>query len=59
VILGNTELALDEPRDEDGVRHNLQQILKASKRPRDLIRQILTFSRKSDRKRKPVEVAPS
>lgn len=47
VIIGNAELALDETKD-DAVRRNINQILGASKRSRDLIKQILTFSRKEN-----------
>jgi signal transduction histidine kinase/CheY-like chemotaxis protein len=58
VIIGNTELALDEVADEDNIRHNLMQIFKASKRGRDLVKQILQFSRKSDKQRKPTDIVP-
>ncbi len=57
VIIGNAELALDEV-DEEGARRNLRQILKASRRSRDLVKQILTFSRKSGGQDKPVKMAP-
>jgi PAS domain S-box-containing protein len=57
VILGNVELALDDVR-EDAVRQNLEQVFKASKRGPDLVKQILTFSRKSDTRRKSVEIVP-
>jgi PAS domain S-box-containing protein len=56
VILGNTELALDEVQDENGIGHNLAQILKASRRGRDLVKQILTFSRKSNKKRNAIDM---
>jgi PAS domain S-box-containing protein len=56
VILGNAELALDDIDDHTeesaGLRNNIEQIIKASRRSRDLIKQILTFSKKSDRQRK-------
>lgn len=59
LILGNAELALDEIRDKtNGGGHQVEQILKASKRARDLVRQILTFSRKSERQRKPLKLTP-
>lgn len=58
IIIGNVELALDELRGEGTIRNNLTQIFKASKRGRDLVKQILTFSRKSDLMRKPLEMAP-
>jgi PAS domain S-box-containing protein len=57
VIMGNAEMALDE-LDEGGPRQNLSQILKASKRSRDLVKQILTFSRRSGGQVKGVHMAP-
>jgi len=58
IIIGNAELALDEV-EEEGARRNLNQILDASKRSRDLVRQILTFSSKGPRgEGKVLEVAP-
>jgi signal transduction histidine kinase/ActR/RegA family two-component response regulator len=57
VILGNAELASDELKgDDDGPRHNIEQIMKASRRARDLVKQILAFSRKSERGRTPVDI---
>ena len=59
VILGNAELALDDMHDgTNGGRHNIEQIVKASTRARDLVRQILMFSRKSERRRKPLKLTP-
>ena len=55
-IVGYTELTMDEVP-EDGVAHkNLQEILKAANRAKDLVKQILTFSRQSDQERKPIKV---
>ena len=48
VVLGNAELALDDLTGTDGPRRNIEQIIKASKRARDLIKQILAFSRKNE-----------
>ena len=56
VILGNAELALDDVK-EDGPRDNLKQILKASKRSRDLVKQILAFSRKSEGQKKTLKLS--
>ncbi len=57
-ILGYTELAsLDLPEDSR-VQHNLQQSIKASLRARDLVRQILTFSRQGARERRLLNIAP-
>jgi PAS domain S-box-containing protein len=59
VILGNAELVLDDLGDGmDGVTERIGRIVGASKRARDLVRQILMFSRKSQGKREPMRVAP-
>ncbi len=59
VILGNAELALDDILDgTSGGVHQIKQILKASNRAKDLVRQILTFSRKSEGQRKPLKLTP-
>ncbi len=57
VIIGNAELALDNVN-EEGPRRNLRRILKASERSRDLVKQILTFSRKNGGQEKEVKMAP-
>jgi signal transduction histidine kinase len=54
-ILGYTELSLDETPQNSVLRQNLTQVLHATDRARDLIRQILTFSRQSKIERKPVQ----
>ena len=56
VIMGNAELALDDLEAEGGPWHNMEQILQASQRARELVKQILTFSRKSEREKKPVDL---
>lgn len=58
VVMGNAELALDEINGNEAPRRNIEQIVKASKRARDLVKQILTFSRKTERRRKPLKLAP-
>ncbi len=55
-IIGNAELALDDV--EGPPRHNIKQILNASKRSRDLVRQILTFTRKNEGPRKIMHLTP-
>lgn len=55
IIIGNAELAMDDIEDE-GAKRNLTQILNASKRSRDLIKQMLTFSRISEGSRKPINL---
>jgi PAS domain S-box-containing protein len=56
-ILGNAEIALEDTA-EDGPRHNLQQILRATVRGRDLVKQILTYSRRSERERRILHLSP-
>jgi signal transduction histidine kinase len=56
-VIGYSELAqLDLPHDHPA-HHNLSQILKASQRAKEMIKQILDFSRKSDHDNKPVQLA--
>jgi len=54
-IIGYAELSCSQQNLDSGLRYNLEQILKASNRAADLVRQILAFSRKSLQEQKPVE----
>lgn len=47
VILGNAELVLDATDPDSEMHEDLREITKAGRRARDLVNQILTFSRKS------------
>jgi two-component system cell cycle sensor histidine kinase/response regulator CckA len=56
-LSGYAELALMEKHPpDDPTRQYLEQILKAANRARDLVRQILIFSRQSEQELKPVHV---
>jgi signal transduction histidine kinase/ActR/RegA family two-component response regulator len=55
-IVGYTELTMDEVPDDSVAYNNLEEVLKAAHRAKDLVQQILTFSRQSGQERKPVEV---
>ena len=55
-IIGFTELSLDEVQDGTTLHNNLTEVLRAGNRARDLIKQIMTFSRKSAQERKPVQI---
>jgi signal transduction histidine kinase len=55
-ILGYSELALEDVPRESGVRRYLQEVVTAGKRARDLVRQILTFSRKAEQLRQPIQL---
>lgn len=55
-IVGYTELTMDEVAEGSVAHNNLAEILKAANRARDLVQQILTFSRQSGQERKPTKV---
>ncbi|OIP42727.1 MAG: hypothetical protein COZ70_07160 [Deltaproteobacteria bacterium CG_4_8_14_3_um_filter_51_11] len=57
-IIGYTELALYVSKDEAKKRHQMEEVLKAGQRARDLVRQILSFSRHTDQERQPIEMQP-
>jgi len=53
-IIGYTELAMYHPESPEKVKKYLEGIYESSKRARDLVSQILTFSRQSEKKYTPV-----
>lgn len=53
-IMGYAELSMEQTPPDHPVNANSEQILKASKRARDLVKQILAFSRKLKSERRPV-----
>ena len=55
-ILGFVEVALGDLSEGTPTHTNLQAVLKASHRARDLVRQILTFGGKSEQERQPTNV---
>ncbi len=55
-VLGYTELTLGDDRLDDESRENLEEVLSAAKRARELVKQILMFSRKSEETREPIKV---
>ncbi|RZB35990.1 MAG: hypothetical protein SRB2_02588 [Desulfobacteraceae bacterium Eth-SRB2] len=57
IIVGNTELAMDDVPEWNPARHNLEEIRIASMRARDMVRQIMAFSRQSPQKMKPVRIS--
>ncbi|MCK4985997.1 MAG: response regulator, partial [Desulfobacterales bacterium] len=54
-IVGYTELTMDEVSDDSVAHKNLEEVLKAAHRAKNLVQQILTFSRQSDQERKPIK----
>jgi len=58
IILGNTELVLDDTPVNSSTRHNLDEIKSASLRAKDAVQQLLSFSRKSGHERRPLKLTP-
>lgn len=57
-IVGYTEMALEEIDENSFIYEDLQEIYKAANRATDLVKQILTFARRSDEKLQPIRVKP-
>jgi len=57
VIIGYTELILMNGNVDAAVRENLKEIFNASKKARDMVKQILAFSRQSKQERKPIQIS--
>ena len=55
-IIGYTEIALLELPGDSTIEKYLNKVLQSGERARDLVTQILTFSRKSEKEKKPVHV---
>jgi signal transduction histidine kinase/CheY-like chemotaxis protein len=56
-VIGYTELALLETPGDSKSRNRLEMVLAAGERARDLVKQIMAFSRQSEEERKPVLMA--
>gem|GEM_PF-6084992 len=56
IIMGNTELAMDDISPANPARQNLEEILTATVRARDIVRQLLSFSRKTEQKKQIVSL---
>ena len=57
-MVGYADLALEDAREGTVAQNNLQQVLMAGSRAKELVRQILTFSRKAEQEQEPMEIAP-
>lgn len=55
-IIGFTEMALDDSSENSPVKKSLDNVLKSAMRGRDLVKQILSFSRKTNYERGPVSL---
>ncbi|MBF0233736.1 MAG: PAS domain S-box protein [Desulfamplus sp.] len=57
-LMGFTDLAMLEAQGNEKLKHYLNQVSYSSLRARDLVRHILTFSRKSDTKKLSITIIP-
>lgn len=57
-IVGYTEMARSRVPPDSSALRNLDQVLKASHRATDLVKQILAFSRQREQERRPLQIAP-
>jgi PAS domain S-box-containing protein len=57
-VIMDVEMLLEETSTETATHQTLRQILNAAYRERDLVKQILSFSRRSEQQVKPIKVAP-
>lgn len=57
-IMGYVELAMFDAAPGSTIQKELDQVLKATHRATDLVRQILTFSRKTGQERQPLDLKP-
>ncbi len=56
-IIGSAELALDDVDQGSRLERNLRRVLKAGVRARELVKQILTFSRATAKEREPLQLS--
>ena len=56
IIIGNAEMALHDIPEDSFSRHNIDQVLDASLRAKDLVKQILAFSRQTDKTARPINI---
>ncbi len=55
-IIGYTEIAMEQLRPDDPARADLEQVMNASQRAKELVRQILIFARGGSQERKPTQL---
>jgi PAS domain S-box-containing protein len=58
IIIGNTELALDDVPEWNPAHINVEEIKSAGLRAKYIVRQLLSYSRKADYERKPMNLIP-
>ncbi|MBN2039690.1 MAG: response regulator [Spirochaetes bacterium] len=58
IIIGYSQLCMDNTIDQPETYVELNEILKAANRARDLVKQILTFSRQTETEKNPININP-
>jgi CheY-like chemotaxis protein len=58
IIIGNTELALEDVPARNPAHSYLKEIRRASSRAKDVVHQLLSFARKRELERKPIKLIP-
>jgi CheY-like chemotaxis protein len=57
-IIGYAELSMMEIPEASEAKHNLEEVRNATRRARDLVKQILAFSHQTEQEKKPVQIKP-
>lgn len=57
-IMGYAEMALMDMPPDSASGRNMEQVLKAGNRARELVKQILAFSRRTEMEKRPIGIAP-
>ncbi len=57
-IIGQTQMALLDIADDSPIRFSLQEVVQAGHRAKDLVKQILTFSRQREQRQMPLKLTP-
>ena len=57
-LIGYLDMVLEDTPEDAATRYNLEHASVCCERARDLVKQILTFSRKTEEQRKPLQIGP-
>ena len=57
-IIGYAELSMMDIPEASEAKHNLEEVRNATRRARDLVKQILSFSHQTEQEKKPVQIKP-
>ena len=57
-IIGYTQMVIEDVSEDSQIRKNLEEVLSATNRAKDLVTQILAFSRQSSQEYRPLRIQP-